>query len=61
MRVEDHLMSSTIWLKDITFSFQVKRPPTSNKSWAQVLYLNGLPWLIYEFLEQKVDNTRRKI
>ena len=61
LRVEDNLMSSTVWLKDITFSFQVKRPPNSKKSWAQVLYLNGLPWLIYEFLEQQVENTRRKI
>ncbi len=61
MRVEDHLLSSTVWLKDITFSFKVKRPPTSRKSWAQVLYLNGLPWLIYDYLEQKVEDTRRKV
>lgn len=59
--VEDNKQSSTIWLKDINFSFSEKRPPKSTESWAQVLYLNGLPWLIYEFLEQRKDTTRRKI
>ena len=61
MRVEDHSLSSTVWLKDITFSFKVKRPPTSRKSWAQVLYLNGFPWLIYDYLEQRKEDTRRKV
>jgi|TARA_R110002012_G_scaffold254493_2_gene433568 hypothetical protein len=61
MNVEDNEKSSTIWLKDINFSFTEKRPPKSTESWAQVLYLNGLPWLIYNFLEQKQKETRRKI
>ena len=60
-KVEDNGITSTIWLKDINFSFSEKRPPKSNYSWAQVLYLNGLPWRIYEFLEQEIKPTRRKI
>jgi hypothetical protein len=61
INVEDNKESSTIWLKDINFSFTEKRPPKSTESWAQVLYLNGMPWLIYEFLEQEQKETRRKI
>lgn len=60
-KVEDNIESSTIWLKDIHYSFSEKRPPKSTESWAQVLYLNGLPWVIYDFLEQKKNPTRRKI
>jgi len=60
-KVEDHGQSSTIWLKDIHHSFSEKRPPKSTESWAQVLYLNGLPWVIYDFLEQEQKPTRRKI
>ena len=59
--VEDNEKSSTIWLEGIVFSFEEKRPPKSTESWAQVLYLNGIPWKIYEFLEQKQEPTRRKI
>ena len=60
-KVEDNEESSTVWLKDIHFSFTEKRPPKSTESWAQVLYLNGLPWKIYNFLEQEQKQTRRKI
>ena len=60
-KVEDNIHTSTIWLKDIHHSFSEKRPPKSTESWAQVLYLNGLPWVIYDFLEQEIKPTRRKI
>ena len=51
---------SRIWLKGVNFAFIVKEPPLA-MNWAQVLYLNSRPWLLYGLSEDKLEDSRRKI
>jgi hypothetical protein len=49
-----------IWLHGVNFAFLVSTPPIG-KSWAQVLYLNKRPWLIYSFSEDRKKDIKKKI
>lgn len=60
-KVERKDVATILWLKDINFPFKQKRPPLPENTWAGVLYIQGIPWLIYEFSETKKSDTRRKI
>ena len=51
---------SRIWLKGVNFPFILRRPPTG-KNWAQVLYLDSSPWLLYSLSEDKLEDSKRKI
>jgi hypothetical protein len=51
---------SRIWLRGINFAFIVKEPPLA-MNWAQVLYLNSRPWLLYGLSEGKLVDSKRKI
>lgn len=49
-----------IWLHGVNFAFIVSSPPIG-KDWAQVLYLNKWPWLLYDFSEDREKDTKRMI
>ena len=60
-KVEKKGVASVLWLKDINFPFTIPRPPPQEKTWAAVLHMGGLPWLLYEYSEERLKDTRRKV
>jgi hypothetical protein len=60
-KVERKDTASVLWLKDFNFPFVVPRPPPTDYTWAGVLHLKGLPWVLYEYSVSKKADTRRKI
>lgn len=45
----------------ITFAFTIPRPPKPGYNWVGVLYVDGHPWVLYEYAEEKLPEMRRKI
>jgi hypothetical protein len=39
----------------------VPRPPEPGMDWAGILHLHGIPWMLYEYSEEKLKDTRRKV
>ena len=60
-KVERKNSASVVWLKGINFPFKIPRPPTADTSWAGVLHLSGIPWMLYEYSEFEKSDTRRKV
>ena len=48
-------------LKGVSFPFKIPRPPHADTSWAGVLHLSGIPWILYEYSEFQKSDTRRKV
>jgi len=55
--VETH---TRLWLQGVNFPF-LERSPPHGKDWANVLYFNKRPWIIYSFSEEREKDFRRKI
>ena len=53
--------ASIIRVKGVRTPFTVPRPPDSSMSWAGILHLHGLPWMLYEYSETKLKDTKRKV
>ena len=60
-KVERKNSASVVWLKGINFPFKIPRPPHADTSWAGVLHLRGIPWILYEYSEFQKSDTRRKV
>lgn len=60
-KIEQKTVASVLWLKGVNFPFKVIRPPLPEATWAGVLHLNSLPWLLYEYSEDFKSTTKRKI
>jgi hypothetical protein len=60
-KVEQKETGSLLWVRDVKTPFPIPRPPYDGMSWAGLLHLHGLPWLLYEYSEEKRKNSRRKI
>jgi len=60
-KVELKEKASVLWLKDVNFPFTIPRPPPRELTWAGVLHIGGLPWLLYEYSKEKLKDTRRKV
>lgn len=60
-KVERRDVASLIRVKGVRQPFTVPRPPTHGALWAGVLYLHGLPWMLYEYSEEKKKSTTRKV
>lgn len=60
-KVEQKEVASLIWLKGHNSPFTVPRPPEVGYTWAGVLHLHGLPWVLYEYSETKLKDTRKKV
>ena len=50
-----------ITVKDHTSPFTVPRPPEDGMLWAGILHLHGFPWVLYEYSETKLKDTKRKV
>jgi hypothetical protein len=60
-KVEQKEVASLVWLKGHNAPFTVPRPPEVGYTWAGVLHLHGLPWVLYEYSETKLKDTRKKV
>jgi hypothetical protein len=47
--------------KGINSAFTIPRPPKPGFTWVGILHLDGLPWVLYEYAESKLDSIRRKV
>ena len=52
---------SLLKLYNIKNPFIIPRPPHTDMKYAGVLHYNGLPWVLYDYAEEKLKDTRRKI
>ena len=52
---------SLLKLDKVKNSFIIPRPPHIDMKYAGVLHYNGLPWVLYDYAEEKLKDTRRKI
>ena len=60
-KVEQKNTASLIWFKGHNRPFTVPRPPEDGYTWAGILHLHGLPWVLYEYSETKLKATRKKV
>jgi hypothetical protein len=60
-KVERKDVASLLWLKDLTHPLRILRPPEDGKTWAGILHLYGLPWMLYEYSDEHKKGTRRKV
>lgn len=54
-------VASLLWVKGVNFPFTIPRPPEDGMNWAGILHYHGLPWILYEYSETKLKDTRRKV
>lgn len=60
-RVEQKEVATLIWFREHNAPFTVPRPPEDGYIWAGVLHLHGLPWVLYEYSQEKLKDTRKKV
>ena len=60
-KVERKVVATLIWVKGHNAPFTVSRPPDPDMKWAGILHLHGVPWMLYEYSETKLKDTRRKV
>jgi len=60
-KVELKTSATLITVKGYNAPFTVPRLPETGMTWAGVLHLKGLPWMLYEYSETKLKDTRRKV
>jgi len=60
-RVEKKEVASLVWVTGFNAPFTVLRPPEDGMFWAGVLHLQGLPWVLYEYSETKLKDTKKKV
>ena len=54
-------VASLIYVKGHRVPFTVPRPPETGYTWAGILHIKGLPWMLYEYSETKLKDTKRKV
>jgi len=52
---------SHLKLDGLKNSFVIPRPPPMGLTYAGVIHWKGLPWILYDYAEEKQKNTRRKV
>jgi hypothetical protein len=60
-RIERKRVASILWLHGVNVPFDIPRPPEDKYRWAGVLHIDGDPWILYDYAEEKKPDTRRKI
>ncbi len=60
-KVDKKGIASILWVKGINFPFTIPRPPEDGRTWAGILHLKDIPWMLYEYSEEKLKDTRRKV
>lgn len=52
---------SLLRLDGVKQPFVIPRPPASEMQYAGVLHYKSLPWVLYEYSEDRREDTRRKV
>jgi hypothetical protein len=60
-QVDKKIKASVLHLEGMRTPFTVPRPPKEGKIWVGVIYLDVIPWMLYEYSAEKKADTRRKI
>jgi hypothetical protein len=60
-KIDRKVVASILWLQGINFPIRVPRPPPEKYLWGGMLHLYHKPWLLYNYAEQKLPDSRRKI
>lgn len=60
-RIEKKEVATIIWLENIAFPFETRRPPDLQYKYAGVLYIKKQPAYLYEFSTEMKKKTWRKI
>lgn len=60
-KVERKDTASLLWVQGVKFPFTIPRPPLPEMLYAGILHYHGLPWILYEYAETKLKDTRRKV
>lgn len=50
-----------LWVDNVSTPFSVPRPPEPGMGYAGILYLSGLPWILYEYADSQKKRARRKV
>ena len=53
--------ASLLKLGGVKHPFVIPRPPASEMRYAGVLHFGALPWVLYEYSEDRREDTRRKV
>ena len=59
--VEQKIVACVLHLDGVKAPFTIPRPPHSDMLWAGILHLYDLPWMLYEYSETKVKDSKRKV
>jgi hypothetical protein len=60
-KVERKEVASLLHLNGVKKRFIIPRPPPSDCSWAGVIYIYNMPWMLYDYSPERQKDTRRKI
>ena len=60
-KIEKKGIASVLWLHGVTAHYVIPRPPHEEMKWAGMIHYNNDPWLLYEYAEEKLKDSRRKI
>jgi hypothetical protein len=60
-KVEQKIVASVLHLNGVKAPFTIPRPPHSDMLWAGLLHLYDLPWMLYEYSETKIKDSKRKV
>ena len=60
-KVEPKTKTCLLWVHGCSFPFTIPRPPETGFMWAGILHIKNNPWLLYEYAEEKLKDTRRKV
>jgi len=60
-KVEKKGIASLLWLHGVSKSSVIPRPPHTDMKWAGMIHFNDDPWLLYEYAEEKLKDSKRKV
>ena len=60
-KVDLKATASLLWVHGIKTPFTIPRPPKEDRSWAGILHMGNIPWLLYEYSKVKLKDTKRKV
>ena len=52
---------SLLFIQNCRTPFTIPRPPAEEIKYVGVLYLHEIPWMLYDYSETKLKDTKRKI
>lgn len=60
-RIEQKEIASLLWLEGWPTPFTIPRPPLNSPRYVRMLHYKGVPWLVYDYVYNKVKNTYRRV